>query len=432
MFELNEDVLNFRTIIISLIIVMNTVSRPRVGKEERVKILKKVDIFSSTDEQILIKIAAKLDEGILRPEQSVFHKGDQGKAMYIIADGAVKIHDKSYVFAVLRKGQVFGEYSMLDTEARSASVSAIVHTRLLQLQQNVFYEIMMGQIDIIRGILQVLIKRSRRQNYFEEKLAESNRLIQQKKEQIKEEKAKSDELLLNILPEEIAEELKGKGRSEARAYALVSVLFADIKGFTSSAEKMSATDVVKHLEHYFTTFDEIMDKYALEKIKTIGDAYMAAGGIPQPNTSNPIEMVCAALEMQQFMKNYKEAKDNQQELCWELRLGINTGPLVAGVIGKNKFAYDVWGDTVNTASRMESNGEVGRVNISGVTYELVKEYFDCEYRGKVKVKGKGEVDMYFVNRLKEAFSEDTGGGMPTQEFKERILQIRQKSEEASS
>lgn len=407
---------------------MNIVTRPSVTKEERIGILKKVEIFSTTDKEILADLSDCLIEGTLRPEQAVFYKGDQGRAMYIIADGAVKIHDKSYVFAVLRKGQVFGEYSMLDTEARSASVSAIVHTRLLKLTQDVFYKIMMDQIDIVRGILNVLIKRSRRQNYFEEKLAESNRLIQQKTQQLKAEKAKSDELLLNILPEEIAEELKKKGRSEARSYELVSVLFADIKGFTSSSERMSATDVVKHLEYYFTAFDEIMEKYQLEKIKTIGDAYMAAGGIPQPNQSNPIEMVCAALEMQGFMNKHQEKEASSEMLSWELRLGINTGPLVAGVIGKNKFAYDVWGDTVNTASRMESNGEVNRVNVSGVTYELIKAYFECEHRGKINAKGKGEVDMYFVNRLKPIFSDDAKGVVPNQEFVQKIRKMREESE----
>ncbi|EAY26529.1 adenylate/guanylate cyclase domain-containing protein [Microscilla marina] len=403
---------------------MHTVSKPRVSLEERIEILKNVDIFSTTNEKILANIASKLKEGILKAEQAVFHKGDQGEAMYIIADGAVKVHDKTYVFAVLRKGQVFGEYSMLDTEARSASVSGVVKTRLLKLEQRTFYEVMLGQIEILRGILQVLIKRSRRQNYFEEKLAESNRLIQRKKEQIKQEKAKSDELLLNILPEDIAEELKASGRSEARNYNTVSVLFADIKGFTTAAEKMSAADVVKHLEYYFTAFDEIMEKYELEKIKTIGDAYMAAGGIPQPNTSNSLEMVCAALEMQNFMRQHKEARRSSNDLCWELRLGINTGPLVAGVIGKNKFAYDVWGDTVNTASRMESNGEVNKVNISGVTHQLVKDYFECEYRGKVNVKGKGEVDMYFVNRIKPEFASDQEGVKPSAEFIETVKEIR--------
>lgn len=407
---------------------MNIVTKPTVTKDERIEILKKVEIFSTTNEKILAELADWLKEGTLRPEQAVFYKGDEGKAMFIIAEGAVKVHDKSYVFAVLRKGQVFGEYSVLDTEARSASVSAIVHTRLLRLSQDVFYKLMMDQIDIVRGILNVLIKRSRRQNYFEEKLAESNRLIQEKNQEIKREKAKSDELLLNILPEEIAEELKRKGRSEARSYDLVSVLFADIKGFTSSSEKMSATDVVKHLEYYFTAFDEIMEKYRLEKIKTIGDAYMAAGGIPQPNKSNPIEMVCAALEMQSFMHKHKDNRENEDDLAWELRLGINTGPLVAGVIGKNKFAYDVWGDTVNTASRMESNGEVNRVNVSGVTHELVKPYFECEYRGKINAKGKGEVDMFFVNRLKPEFAKDEAGCIPNADFVEKIEKIRQESE----
>lgn len=209
-------------------------------------------------------------------------------------------------------------------------------------------------------------------------------------------KQKSDELLRNILPEQTAEELKEKGYAEPNYYALASVLFTDFKGFTKLADKITPREVIQELNYCFTSFDEICKKYGLERIKTIGDAYMAVGGVPNANESNPEDAVRAALEMQAFMKNWKAEKLQQGLPVWELRLGINSGELIAGVVGKTKFAYDVWGDTVNLASRMESSGEVGTVNISEFTYQLVKDKFTCESRGKIHAKNKGEVDMYFV------------------------------------
>ncbi len=219
------------------------------------------------------------------------------------------------------------------------------------------------------------------------------------------EKAKSDELLLNILPSETAEELKKYGRYDARPYDIVSVLFTDFKGFTEIAEKLSVEKLVAELDLCFRAFDQLMGKYNVEKIKTIGDSYMCAGGIPVPNTTNPIDVVKCGLEIQQFMEEYKEERIKKNEPYFELRIGVHTGPIVAGIVGLKKFAYDIWGDTVNIASRMESSGEVGKVNISGATYELVKDNFLCTYRGKIQAKNKGEIDMYFVegirNRLKE-------------------------------
>ncbi|RNI40212.1 adenylate/guanylate cyclase domain-containing protein [Hanamia caeni] len=209
-------------------------------------------------------------------------------------------------------------------------------------------------------------------------------------------KVKIENLLLNILPAEVAEELQKNGTATPRFYKMASVLFTDFKGFTKLSEKLTPQEVISELDIFFMAFDDIVDKYGLEKIKTIGDSYMCAGGIPTEDNSHPLNIVKAGLEMQEFIlkRNAERAKMNLPE--WNIRIGINTGQLVAGVVGKKKYAYDIWGSTVNVASRMESNGEPGRVNISSATYELIKDKYSCTHRGKIFAKNIGEVDMYFV------------------------------------
>jgi class 3 adenylate cyclase len=213
---------------------------------------------------------------------------------------------------------------------------------------------------------------------------------------ISKEKKRSEDLLLNILPHEVAEELKAKGNADAQLIDEVTVLFTDFKGFTQLSEKLSPKELVAEINECFSAFDYIMEKHSVEKIKTIGDAYMAAGGLPTANNTHAENVVNAALEIQTFMQEHKAKKLAANELFFEIRIGVHTGPVVAGIVGVKKFAYDIWGDTVNTASRMESSGEVGKVNISGTTYDLVKDKFNCVHRGKVQAKGKGEIDMYFV------------------------------------
>ncbi len=231
-------------------------------------------------------------------------------------------------------------------------------------------------------------------------LQEANQNLEQKVKErtieVEHQKKEIENLLHNILPEEIAEELRQSGQAKPMHYEVVSVLFTDFKGFTNLAEVLEPVELVHELNHCFIHFDEIIEKHGLEKIKTIGDAYMCAGGIPIPNESNPIDAVRAALEMQAFVKDWQKSRTEEGKPSWELRLGIHTGPIITGVIGKKKFAYDIWGDTVNVAARMESSGEVGKVNISGSTYDYVKDHFACTYRGKVQAKNKGEIDMYFV------------------------------------
>ncbi len=228
------------------------------------------------------------------------------------------------------------------------------------------------------------------------KIQQQKEALESQYEIIKVEREKSEKLLLNILPEETAAELKEKGYASPRHYDRVTVLFTDFVGFTQVTEKMTPEEVIRELDYCFLEFDKIIDRHNLEKIKTIGDSYMCAGGIPLSNDSNPFDVVRAALEIRDFMDNTRRAREAQGENYWQLRIGVNTGPVVAGVVGKNKFAYDIWGDAVNLASRMESSGEAGKVNISGETYEIVKDQFRCTHRGKVKAKNKGEVDMYFV------------------------------------
>jgi class 3 adenylate cyclase len=173
-------------------------------------------------------------------------------------------------------------------------------------------------------------------------------------------------------------------------------LFSDFKGFTSIADKLSPGEVVEELNECFIAFDNIMEKYDLEKIKTIGDAYMCAGNIPSPDPEHTYKIVKAALEIQGFMEKYNAGRTEKGFEPWEIRLGIHIGPVVAGVVGKKKYAYDIWGSTVNIASRMESNGTPGRVNVSEYTYELIKDRFECSYRGKIYAKNLGDLDMYYV------------------------------------
>lgn len=223
--------------------------------------------------------------------------------------------------------------------------------------------------------------------------------VRKAKKVIEKEKDRSENLLLNILPADIAEELKEKGRADARDFDMVSILFTDFKGFTAASEKLSAQELVAEINSCFEAFDAIMGKYNVEKIKTIGDAYMAAGGLPVPAADSVRNTVLAALEMQAFIADRKTVNDAANQPAFEMRVGIHTGAVVAGIVGVKKFAYDIWGDTVNTASRMESSGAVGKVNLSETTYELLKDDpdFAFESRGKVAAKGKGEMEMYFVS-----------------------------------
>ncbi|MEL6559504.1 MAG: adenylate/guanylate cyclase domain-containing protein [Bacteroidota bacterium] len=230
--------------------------------------------------------------------------------------------------------------------------------------------------------------------------------VKKSKQRLQKEKDRSEHLLLNILPQEIAEELKSKGFVDAQDFESAAILFTDFKGFTATAAQLSPQDLVQELNTCFKAFDNIIGQYRVEKIKTIGDAYMAVGGVPRSDKNSVKNTILAALEMQEFIADRKEQNELLGKSSFEMRIGIHAGPIVAGVVGVKKFQYDIWGDTVNTASRMESNGQVGRVNISKSTYLVVKDEKDLafEYRGRIDAKGKGEIDMYFVYRSSEGLN----------------------------
>jgi adenylate cyclase len=236
------------------------------------------------------------------------------------------------------------------------------------------------------------------------------------------EKEKSETLLANVLPKNTASEIIEKGKATKIKYNFVTVLFSDIQGFTRIAEETNPEDLIDELDKFFFYFDSVVEKFGIEKIKTIGDAYMCAGGIPEKNRTNPVEVIMAALEMKEYMNRLKETSELEGMKYWDIRIGIHTGTVVAGVVGQKKLSYDIWGDTVNIASRMESSGEAGKINISGTTYEFVREFFSCEYRGKMPVKYKGELEMYFVNGIVPDLSDENGS--PNRKFIIKMQMIK--------
>jgi class 3 adenylate cyclase len=263
------------------------------------------------------------------------------------------------------------------------------------------------KITIDNAVETVVLRRNNKQlinelQHNNEKLEEKVRIrteeLERQKKLLEISKMKSDSLLLNILPNEIAEELKRFGRSYVRRHEEVSVLFADIKDFTVIAEKLSPEKLIDQLDEVFRAFDNIIEKYDIEKIKTIGDAYMCACGLPNADPENAVKVVKSAMDMQQFMQGFALSTRIQNLPAFEMRIGVHTGPVVAGVVGLRKFAYDIWGDTVNLASQMEQRSEPGKINISGDTYKLVKNHFECTHRGKIAAKNRGEIDMYFVDK----------------------------------
>jgi class 3 adenylate cyclase/Tfp pilus assembly protein PilF len=274
-----------------------------------------------------------------------------------------------------------------DTEVKEAQMKAEQRAR------DAITEAQIGRLTAIRngviiGLLLALIASGSLFYAYRQKRKDN--------EIIRIEKQKSEELLLNILPEETAEELKQNGKATAKHYDMVSVMFTDFKGFTKVSEVLDAESLVAEIDSCFSEFDKIIGKYGIEKIKTIGDAYMCASGLPSKDPDHAKNIVKAAIEIRNFMTSHAEERRKAGKEFFEIRIGVHTGPVVAGIVGIKKFAYDIWGDTVNTAARMESSGDIGKVNVSGTTWEMIRQDFRGEHRGKIAAKNKGDIDMYFV------------------------------------
>jgi len=245
--------------------------------------------------------------------------------------------------------------------------------------------------------------------------------IEDQKKTVELEKAKSEELLRNILPWEVARSLQKKGVYKPKKFKEVTILFADFVDFSKiSTSFEDAEALLDVLSYYFEAFDEITSTRFIEKIKTIGDCYMCAGGLPRTNRSHPFDIVLAALQMQRLVKQKARNDEEVGNKVWQLRIGIHTGSVIAGVIGKWKFAYDIWGGDVNIASRLETSGEAGAINISESTYQIVKDYFKCTFRGKIPAKNIGEINMYFIERILPEYSEDEEGFIPNTAFRKIV------------
>ncbi len=257
---------------------------------------------------------------------------------------------------------------------------------------------------IVKWRLHALSERNRKLEVIIEKRTEE---IREQRDEIKREEERTEALLLNILPAPVAHELRATGKVQPTTYDEITVCFTDFVGFTLSSEKIAAADLVDGLHKYFTAFDEIVARYGLEKLKTIGDSYMFVGGLPEKKSSHAVDVVMAAFEMVEVIKQFSTEDPN-----WNARIGINSGPVVAGVVGVNKFAYDIWGQTVNFAARFQSSGSPNRVNMSSRTHELVKEFIDCEARGRVRIKEGRLIEMFFAQQVRPELLDGDSSGMP--------------------
>lgn len=283
------------------------------------------------------------------------------------------------------------------------------------LTDGAFTQQHVGLLKLLSGQIAISIDNAVLYDNLEEKVAERTQEIVKAQET-------SERLLQNILPRQTAQELKATGHARARSYGMVSILFTDFVNFTGTSALLDPDELVQQLDSCFRAMDDVAARYNMEKIKTIGDAFMCAGGIPNPNTTNPVDAVLTGLAIVRALDELRQQSESEGKPLWQCRVGIHTGPVITGVVGKRKFAYDIWGDSVNVASRMESNGQAGRVNISADTYHHVKEFFACTHRGSRNVKGKGEIEMYFVDGILPEFSVDGNGEEPTEEFLQWLRQ----------
>ena len=344
------------------------------------------------DEVRLLEAQQDADQAKLR-EQTL--QALEARQRLRLADQQLNAEKQGRLIVELReKEQIERSQNQADSTIRAQELERIKREQTFRKMQDGDFRrfaYILGSLFLILAMVGMAWWLARRSK---QRLESQNRKIQIQNIEIQEAHRKSDELLLNILPEEIAAELKANGQAKPRLYKSATIFFSDFVNFTRLSETLSPEQLIDELNECFLAFDEICERHGLEKIKTIGDAYMCAGGLPLPNESHAIDAVRAALEMSAWLQKRKQTHPETQ--LNEMRIGIHTGPVMAGVIGKNKFAYDIWGDAVNLAARLEEHGEPGRVNISAATAEAVKHLFPSIHRGKKEVHNKGMVDMYFI------------------------------------
>jgi len=311
-----------------------------------------------------------------------------------LVTGGLKLRFYCGVPLITQDGYALGTLCVVDFKSRELSFEQREALRRLSRQTMVHLE-----------LRRQLIERN-----------EMLRLLELARDRAVAEKSESERLLLNILPPSIAAELKASQRVQPRFFDSASVIFIDFSGFTRIVETMEPASVIDQLDQHFTRFDDIMAKHRLEKLKTIGDAYLAVGGVPEHNRSHPLDAALCALQILDHLSKLNRQREKLHLPVWLARIGINTGPVIAGVVGKHKFTYDIWGNTVNVAERVEAAGVPGRITISEATWQHVKGRFETEPRGAVEVKHKGLVNMYFLNRIKPELSSDPAGTMPNDRF----------------
>lgn len=349
-------------------------------KEDQLRIadLEYKDLKSLQELQRLMLLEEKLNVENQQKELALIQRDNELKELALEKERLVTSENEKEIRLLAQQNEL-QEQKRLNGEQE--------YKNTIRLVMSILFFILLILIGIIIAYRQL---RKRKQRIEQQAI-----IIAESKKEIEKEKEKSESLLLNILPFAVADELKLNGTAKPRSYDEVSVGFTDFSGFTMISEELTPEELVHKLDAIFYEFDLIIERHGLQQIKTIGDAYMFASGLPESIPDHAVKIVQASLEMRDFIQKYNQSLEPGNP-TWNIRIGVNTGPVVAGVIGIKKFAYDIWGDTVNTAARMESSGKVGKVNISGSTYALVKDYFKAEHRGKIAAKNKGEIDMYFV------------------------------------
>lgn len=276
-------------------------------------------------------------------------------------------------------------------------------------------------------ILKFLISTYENEREKNQQLTRQHEELRENKRQLELTQEETQKILYNVLPTPVADNLMAYGRVRPERFDDATIMFSDFTNFSKSTESMHPHRLIETLENYFDYFDRITEKYGLEKIKTIGDSYMFAGGLPEPTSTHAIDTALAALDIRRYMNRLKEELDPELHSYWPIRLGMSTGPVIAGIIGEKRIAYDVWGNTVNLASRMETYGSEGAINLSESTYLRIKDLFECEAREARKVKGFGTVKMYFLQRIKPEFASDSKGVRPNEKFYEYYEMLKESS-----